>query len=394
MKLLMLGAAWAGVLGAQIVNIPNTTFPAVRNLLNSNFSFALDRTATYDDPAWLHSLAYSKLVNAPVIPTLLSQLSNDAGYLTGGSSVAWSQVTSVPAFANTASSYTDPTWLTITKTKVGLAAVENTALSTWGGSSNLTTLGTIGTGVWHGTAIGDTYISSASVWNAKQAAITTGSTAQYIRGDLSLGAFPTTVAGYGITDGVKLQATTPGTQQTGNLNLSGAGLFAGVVSAGTAAPWASATFQAHTGTDQNLAIGGPLSLSTGVTLHSLNDAISGNQGFELRGNPLKLFGGGQGLVTAGCTNAASPAVCLSASAGAVVLAAGATTVVVNTTVVTSNSEILLTFDSSMGSTLGVTCNTTVPTVYGVSARTGGSNFTIKATAPTTNPACFSFFVIN
>lgn len=37
------------------------------------------------------------------------------------------------------------------------------------GQSSITTLGTIGTGVWQGTAIGDTYISSASTWNAKQA---------------------------------------------------------------------------------------------------------------------------------------------------------------------------------------------------------------------------------
>lgn len=58
---------------------------------------------------------------------------------------------------------------TVTKSQVGLANVENTALSTWAGSSNLTTLGTIATGVWQGTAIGDTYISSAATWNSKQA---------------------------------------------------------------------------------------------------------------------------------------------------------------------------------------------------------------------------------
>ena len=51
------------------------------------------------------------------------------------------------------------------KQYLSLNNVENTALSTWAGSSNITTLGTIGTGVWQGTAIGDTYISSASNWN-------------------------------------------------------------------------------------------------------------------------------------------------------------------------------------------------------------------------------------
>jgi hypothetical protein len=38
--------------------------------------------------------------------------------------------------------------------------------------SSLTSLGTIATGVWQGTAIGDSYISSATTWNAKEAALT------------------------------------------------------------------------------------------------------------------------------------------------------------------------------------------------------------------------------
>ena len=39
------------------------------------------------------------------------------------------------------------------KSSLALNLVENTALSTWAGSTNLTTLGTIGTGVWNGTTI-------------------------------------------------------------------------------------------------------------------------------------------------------------------------------------------------------------------------------------------------
>jgi hypothetical protein len=52
----------------------------------------------------------------------------------------------------------------VTKTQVGLGNVENTALSTWAGSSNLTTLGTITTGIWNGTAIGDSYITKTGNW--------------------------------------------------------------------------------------------------------------------------------------------------------------------------------------------------------------------------------------
>ena len=52
------------------------------------------------------------------------------------------------------------------KTMLSLNNVENTALSTFAGTSNITTLGTIATGTWNGTAIGDSYISSASTWNS------------------------------------------------------------------------------------------------------------------------------------------------------------------------------------------------------------------------------------
>jgi hypothetical protein len=41
-------------------------------------------------------------------------------------------------------------------------------------TSSLTAVGTIVTGTWTGTAVGDTYISSASTWNGKQDALTFG----------------------------------------------------------------------------------------------------------------------------------------------------------------------------------------------------------------------------
>jgi len=50
-----------------------------------------------------------------------------------------------------------PVWDTVTKTDVGLSNVENTALSTWGGSTNLVTLGTVTTGTWNATKINVDY---------------------------------------------------------------------------------------------------------------------------------------------------------------------------------------------------------------------------------------------
>ncbi len=46
------------------------------------------------------------------------------------------------------------------KTDLSLNNVENTALSIWSGSANVTTLGTIATGVWNGTSIADANVNN------------------------------------------------------------------------------------------------------------------------------------------------------------------------------------------------------------------------------------------
>src|SRR3989344_1429282 len=55
----------------------------------------------------------------------------------------------------------------VDKSYVGLGSVEDTALSTWVGTANLITLGTITTGVWNATPIADAYIAGSTTWNAK-----------------------------------------------------------------------------------------------------------------------------------------------------------------------------------------------------------------------------------
>lgn len=95
-----------------------------------------------------------------------------------------------------------------------------------------------------------------------------------------------------------------------------------------------------------------------------------------------------------CGSAASPAVCGGNAAGAVVIAATTTSVVVDTSVVTANSQILIQDDSSLSTKLSVTCNTTLAPPQ-VTARTAGTSFTIStAVAPTANPACYSYTIIN
>lgn len=103
---------------------------------------------------------------------------------------------------------------------------------------------------------------------------------------------------------------------------------------------------------------------------------------------------GRYYTTANCSSSASPAVCSAASAGSVVIAAATTTVTVNTTAVTANSQIFVQFDSSLGTKLSVTCNTTYAAPF-VTARTAATSFAFDvAVAPLTNPACFSYWILN
>lgn len=61
---------------------------------------------------------------------------------------------------------TTAAWAALVAADVGLGSVENTALSTWAGSTNLTTLGTIGTGTWQGTVVGSAYGGTGSAYFA------------------------------------------------------------------------------------------------------------------------------------------------------------------------------------------------------------------------------------
>jgi len=70
---------------------------------------------------------------------------------------------------------------------VGLSNVENTALSSWAGTANVTILGTVATGTWQGTAIADGYIASEATWNGKIANVSEDTTPQ-LGGNLDVGA--------------------------------------------------------------------------------------------------------------------------------------------------------------------------------------------------------------
>lgn len=70
------------------------------------------------------------LTNLSVTNTITGSISGNASTVTNG--------------VYTTGSYANPSWITsLAASKVGLGSVENTALSTWAGSSNITTVGTL-----------------------------------------------------------------------------------------------------------------------------------------------------------------------------------------------------------------------------------------------------------
>lgn len=104
---------------------------------------------------------------------------------------------------------------------------------------------------------------------------------------------------------------------------------------------------------------------------------------------------GKASTISNCNSTTTPSTCGSAPAGSVALPTATSTLIVNTTAVSVNSQIFITEDSSIGSRLGITCNTTTGRIYSISARTAGTSFTIKSSAnPATNKACLSYWIIN
>ena len=111
--------------------------------------------------------------------------------------------------------------LSLTSAAVGLGSVENTALSTWPGSTNITTLGTIsGAAAWQATPIGDSYISSAATWSAKEPGIASGTTGQYWRGDKSWQTLDKSAVGLGNVENTALSTSIGTTIQAYDADLA------------------------------------------------------------------------------------------------------------------------------------------------------------------------------
>lgn len=106
----------------------------------------------------------------------------DTSYLASGAQTGYLSATNWTTFNNKVTSISGVSNRTIITGTTTIPIIDVSA--SYVGQATITTLGTIVTGVWQGTAIADGFISSASTWNAKQSAIslTNGSVMFYNSG--------------------------------------------------------------------------------------------------------------------------------------------------------------------------------------------------------------------
>ena len=145
--------------------------------------------------------------------------------------------------------------------------------------------------------------------------------------------------------------------------------------------------QLHVGTliaDQDIRAEGTILANTGLKAGPVG---TGSQG------PVS----GTSYLAPNCADSAGAAACSSYPTGAFVIDAGSTSTVVSTTAITATSRIFVQEDTSLGTELGVTCNTNIATIaFGrVSSRTAATSFTFTVSGTiAVNPACFSYWIIN
>jgi len=136
-------------------------------------------------PSWIGTLADDRITsasnwNTKITTSSLSEtiagidynnstgvFSTTAGYdslVSTASGTTWNAKQDALGFTplNPTNNLSDLNSTTTAKSNLGMANVENTALSSWLGTSNITTLGTIGNGTWQGTPILNAYIASST----------------------------------------------------------------------------------------------------------------------------------------------------------------------------------------------------------------------------------------
>jgi hypothetical protein len=258
-------------------------------------------TGSYSDPSWL-TLSKSKVGLGNVDNT--ADANKNVLYATtaGGAPAtdvyAWAKAATKPTYTATdvglgnvtneskATMFTSPTFTGtvagVTKAMVGLGSVENTALSTWAGSTNITTVGTLGTLTVTATITGSVSGNAGTVTNG---VVTTGSYS-----DPSWLTISKSKVGLGNVENTALSTSTYyiGTTQNTYSRASAAQTLTGVSISGNAGTVTNGVYTTDTGTVTNTMLAGSIannklsnSTISGVALGSTLNALTAGFGLVL-----------------------------------------------------------------------------------------------------------------
>ena len=149
------GSAWdplGGVVGADV----SLATPTTDGLLSASDFVKLSGIATGAEvnvnPDWNAVSGDAQILNKPT--TISGYGITDAYTKTQVDTALSGKEPTITAGTTTQYWRGDKSWQTLNKAAVGLSLVENTALSTWTGSTNISTVGTITNGTWSGSTIG------------------------------------------------------------------------------------------------------------------------------------------------------------------------------------------------------------------------------------------------
>lgn len=169
-------------LGTVVTKVYNLSFAAGTPIIGSGLTYS--------------PTSEEKTIN---IPTKTSHLTNDSNFITSHQSIYSLTIkNSDESYSLTYTPNSSSLSITLGKSWVGLGNVENTKLSTWAGSTNITTLGTITRGTWKGSKITNAYLDKSTITVAGQEIPLGGEApAENLKGPLGITALSSTVANHG-----------------------------------------------------------------------------------------------------------------------------------------------------------------------------------------------------
>jgi hypothetical protein len=217
------------------------TWGGITGTLSNQIDLQAALDDKFDSPSGIAAQYIRGDGSVATFPTALSSFTNDSGFITGNQNIAisgdasGSGITAITLTLATVNSNTG-TFNNLTVNAKGLVTSASNvsyitsaitslngltgATQTFTNDTNVTILssGTAHAITWAGT-LADGRIASAATWNAKQNAITTGTTSQYLRGDLSLATFPTNVSSFSNDAGyVTASSVNTFTNKSGNIS--------------------------------------------------------------------------------------------------------------------------------------------------------------------------------